>query len=118
MTIALMTPPIVISGGREGKGHTALPFRVDQKTGSRPGKVVGKSSATKKEKVTKENGERIKVDMTRAEVEAILGKGKHEAGAKIGDVSGTVTVWEGTDGAISVIFTNDKVTATAGWKKK
>ncbi len=82
------------------------------------GKVAGKSTATKKEKVTKENADRIKIDMTRAEVEAILGKGKHETGARIEGFSGDVTVWEGTDGVISVIFTNDKVTATAGWKKK
>jgi outer membrane protein assembly factor BamE (lipoprotein component of BamABCDE complex) len=82
------------------------------------GKVAGKNTATKKEKVTKENADRIKVNMTRAEVEAILGKGKHEAGAKIEGASGDVIIWEGTDGIISVIFTNDKVTATAGWKKK
>jgi outer membrane protein assembly factor BamE (lipoprotein component of BamABCDE complex) len=82
------------------------------------GKVAGKSSATKKEKVTKENGDRIKVGMARAEVEAILGKGKIEAGAKIESFSGDVTVWEGKEGVISVIFTNDKVTAAAGWKKK
>jgi outer membrane protein assembly factor BamE (lipoprotein component of BamABCDE complex) len=82
------------------------------------GKVASKTSVTKKEKVTPENADRIKTGMSRAEVEAILGKGKVEAGAKIEGFDGAVTVWEGTDGAISVIFTNDKVAATAGWKKK
>jgi hypothetical protein len=82
------------------------------------GKVVGKETASKKEKVTKENADKIKVGMTRDEVEAILGKGKHEAGAKIEGAEGSVTVWEGSDGVISVIFTNDKVTATGGWQKK
>jgi hypothetical protein len=79
---------------------------------------VSKDSTSKKAKVTKENADRIKSGMSRAEVEAILGKGKVEAGAKIQDFEGSVTVWEGPDGAISVIFTDDKVTATGGWQKK
>ncbi len=81
-------------------------------------KVVSKDSASKKAKVTKENADRIKAGMSRAEVEAILGKGKVDAGAKIQGFEGSVTVWEGPDGAISVIFTDDKVTATGGWQKK
>jgi hypothetical protein len=82
------------------------------------GKVASKATAAKKDKVTKDNADRIKVGMTRAEVEAILGKGKHEAGAKIEGFEGAVTVWEGADGVISVIFTDNKVAAAGGWKKK
>ncbi len=82
------------------------------------GKVVAKGSESKKAKVTKENADKIKVGMSRAEVEAILGKGTTSAGAKIENFGGEVTVWEGPDGTITVGFANDKVTATGGWHKK
>jgi hypothetical protein len=82
------------------------------------GKVVAKASESKKAKVTKENADKIKVGMSRAEVEAILGKGATSAGAKIESYGGEVTVWEGADGAITVGFANDKVAVTGGWHKK
>jgi outer membrane protein assembly factor BamE (lipoprotein component of BamABCDE complex) len=82
------------------------------------GKVVGKDSATKKAKVTQENGDKIKVGMSRAEVEVILGKGKVQSGVRVEGFSQDATVWEGTDGTITVLFVDDKVKAVAGWKKK
>jgi hypothetical protein len=88
------------------------------------GKVVGKNSGPKKgsekaaAKVTKENADKIKIGMTKAEVEAILGPGKVSAGQKIEGFSGEVVIWEGDAGAITIGFTNDKVTLAATFKAK
>jgi len=66
-------------------------------------------------KVTKENYDKIKVGMTLAEVEKVLGKGELQAGASGGimDVSGSAKVYKWVVGekAITITFVNDKVTA-------
>jgi len=67
-------------------------------------------------KVTKGNYDKIKNDMTKAEVENILGKGE-DSGGKVGvgdvSISGAVTTWTDGDKQITVTFVNDKVTAKA-----
>src|SRR4051812_10964001 len=65
------------------------------------GKVIGKASDSKKAKVTQENAAKIKIDMPRAEVEVLLGKGKVEAGVRVEGFSQDATVWDGTDGTIT-----------------
>jgi hypothetical protein len=103
-------PKITVKSWEEGDNLYEVAFQ--------DGKVAGKHSESKKGKVTKENADKIKVGMTRGEVEVLLGKGKTQAGVQIPGYSGDVTVWEGTDGTITVGFTNDKVAATGGWVKK
>ena len=103
-------PKLTVKNWEEGETLYEVVFQ--------QGKVAGKASESKKAKVTKENADKIKVGMSRAEVEAILGKGATSAGAKIENYGGEVTVWEGSDGSITVGFVNDKVTATGGWHKK
>ncbi len=64
-------------------------------------------------KVSESNYEKIKTDMTRAEVEAILGEGTETSGggASIGGISasGTVVTWKDGEKSITVTFANDKV---------
>jgi hypothetical protein len=68
-------------------------------------------------KVTKSNFDQIKIGMTVAQVEAILGKGTESAGAA-GTVagltgSGKVVTWKDGEKTITVTFANDKVVLTA-----
>ena len=64
-------------------------------------------------KVTQENYGKIESGMTLSDVEAILGKGKEEAGigGAIGDLaaSGKVLTWGDEQKSITVTFANDKV---------
>ena len=64
-------------------------------------------------KVTKSNFDKIKVGMTTAEVEGILGKGTESKGVagSVGDLTGSAKIMTWTDGdkSITVTFVNDKV---------
>lgn len=60
-------------------------------------------------KVTKANYDKIENGMSRADVEAILGKGTESKGGGVGDLTGTVVKWEKGDKSITVTFANDKV---------
>jgi len=82
------------------------------------GKVANKDSKTKKAKVTKDNADNIKIDMTKAQVEAILGKGTVSAGAKIEGFGGETVIWESDEAVIQVGFLNDKVAVAASFKSK
>lgn len=106
----LPIPKMTLKSWEDGDNLYGIAFK--------DGKVAGKHFESKKGKVTKENADQIKVGMTRAEVEVLLGKGKTQAGVQIPGYSGEVTVWEGADGTITVGFANDKVAATGGWVKK
>ena len=61
-------------------------------------------------KVSKSNYDKISNDMTLAEVEKILGKGKQQTGGGIGPLSAKVVQWADGDKTITVTFMNDKVT--------
>lgn len=67
-------------------------------------------------KVSKSNFDKIKVGMTVAEVEGIMGKGTEEAAAAgaIGELKGSAKVMSWTDGdkKITVTFVDDKVKLT------
>jgi outer membrane protein assembly factor BamE (lipoprotein component of BamABCDE complex) len=91
----------------------------------RDGKVMSKSSGSKQQmaagkpaKTTKENADKVKVGMTKAEVEALLGPGITRAGAKIDSFGGEVMVWEGEAGTITVGFETGKVAVAAAWQPK
>ena len=64
-------------------------------------------------KVTSENFEKVKTDMTLAEVEGILGKGELQVGAggTLGGLAGSGEVYKWTDGekVITITFVNGKV---------
>jgi hypothetical protein len=59
--------------------------------------------------LTRANFDRIKFDMTRAEVEAILGPGKASAGAAIEGISGDIVVWKSGARVIKIAFRDGKV---------
>lgn len=64
-------------------------------------------------KITRENYEKIQTQMTLAEVEAILGKGKagHTGGVSLDKlaISGGTYTWEADGKSITVVVLNDKV---------
>jgi outer membrane protein assembly factor BamE (lipoprotein component of BamABCDE complex) len=98
-----------VKGWKEGETVYAVVFL--------GGKMKAKSSGPKDKgkagdgsKVTKENFEKIKVGMSRKEVEAILGLGKAKAGAKVEGLSGEIVVWEDDKKVIQIGFVDDKVT--------
>jgi hypothetical protein len=68
-------------------------------------------------KVTEDNYKKIKTDMTKKEVEDILGKGETKTGIKIGDNTGDGVVYKGEKGDVQVIYKDDKVVA-AHWAGK
>jgi hypothetical protein len=81
------------------------------------GKMKAKSSGPKDKgkagdgsKVTKENYDKIKVGMSRKEVEDILGKGKLKAGAGTDAGSGEIWIWEDGKKVITLTFVDDKLT--------
>jgi hypothetical protein len=94
---------------KEGKTVYTAIFKDD--------KVVAREDREEKEtpasKITAENYAKIKTDMTRKEVEAILGPPTKGSGGKIKDFSGEVAVWEEGNKMISVGFVLDKVVQTA-----
>src|SRR5947209_15188202 len=63
-------------------------------------------------KVTEENYKKIKKDMTREEVEKILGKGDNKTSLKVGDTSGDGVVYTGEKHKVEVIYKDDKVLAS------
>jgi hypothetical protein len=60
-------------------------------------------------KVTKENADKIKTGMTKAEVEAILGTGKAQAGAAGVGANLEVVQWGDPPKVITVTFLDGKV---------
>jgi hypothetical protein len=90
---------------KEGKTVYTAIFKDD--------KVVARDEREEKEapasKITADNYAKIKKDMARKEVEAILGPPKQGSGGKIEDFSGEVAVWEEGNKMISIGFLLDKV---------
>lgn len=62
-------------------------------------------------KITKENFDKIKLGMTQAEVQAILGPPTEAAGIEIPLFEGTMSKWTQGDTVITVQFINGKVVA-------
>lgn len=60
-------------------------------------------------KVTANNYKKIKVNMTPAQVQAILGSPDETSGTGFGTLSGLVEVWKHDGTRISVTFANNKM---------
>lgn len=61
-------------------------------------------------KVTQNNFDKIKPNMTMKEVIAILGEPSSSDSINISGISGTSAVWHGKNAEISIQFLNDQVT--------
>lgn len=60
-------------------------------------------------RVSKENFDKIRTEMTMKEVIKILGEPTQSEGIKIGGVSGTSAIWKEKGSEIYIQFLNDKV---------
>jgi hypothetical protein len=60
-------------------------------------------------RVNQENYEKVRNDMTTAEVNAILGKPTEISSFSIGELSATTAKWVGETHTITVTFANEKV---------
>jgi hypothetical protein len=60
-------------------------------------------------KLTQENFDKIKTNMTFEEVKALLGEPTETSSVGIGGLSGTQALWKDKDAAITIQFVNNKV---------
>jgi outer membrane protein assembly factor BamE (lipoprotein component of BamABCDE complex) len=63
------------------------------------------------DRITKDNFDKIKVGMTEAEVQAILGPPTESTGVDVVFFAGTTSVWKKKDVVITIQFVNGKVVA-------
>jgi hypothetical protein len=59
--------------------------------------------------INRENFDKIRNDMTMAQVTAILGEPTESSSVGLGPLSGTNAVWKDKHGTITIQFVNDKV---------
>jgi outer membrane protein assembly factor BamE (lipoprotein component of BamABCDE complex) len=93
---------------------------IDDKVAAAPiwksAEAAAKDAAEAAAKITKTNFDKIKVGMTKAQVEGILGQGKAKTKATIPDFSGKVIVWDGVAGSVTIGFMDDKVAVAPIWR--
>jgi hypothetical protein len=94
----------VVYTGDKGKGEVI--YKDDKVLASH---WADKSEPKNEPKVTKENFDKVKKDMSRKEVEDVLGKGETKTALKIGETSGDGVVYTGDKGKGEIIFKDDKV---------
>jgi hypothetical protein len=112
-----------------GKGETKTGMKIGEATGDgveykgekhdvhviyKDDKVVvshlnDKAAPKAESKVNEENYKKVKKDMSREDVEKILGKGETKTGLKIGETTGDGVVYTGDKQKVEVIYKDDKV---------